>query len=155
MSFQDMLLQCHFNIISMIVSTLNILLRCCKNTHTKKGQVCDALLSWRWKQHMLVKYDFGLAFIFQQWTFCFPFTSSTCVFRSEPKIPLWKVVFHKKPRNRKVATNTFDDYIDTHDVVSGLEPPLEFLDMKSNKTLVGAIKLNREKRLFGCTSFAW
>jgi hypothetical protein len=68
---------------------------------------------------------------------------------------LWKVVFHKKPRNRKVATNTFDDYIDTHDVVSGLEPPLEFLDMKSNKTLVGAIKLNREKRLFGYTSFAW
>jgi hypothetical protein len=62
-------------------------------------------------------------------------------------MPSRKVVFHKKPRSHKVVTNTFDDYIDTHDVVYGLEPPLEFLDMKSNRTLVGAIKLNREKRL--------
>jgi hypothetical protein len=43
MPFQDMLLQCQLNIISMIVSTLNVehIVKVCKSTHTKKGQVCD------------------------------------------------------------------------------------------------------------------
>ncbi len=79
--------------------------------------------------------------------FVFPSQVQHVFFSSEPKMPLWKVVFHKKPRSCKVAANTFNDCIDTHDVMYGLEPPLEFLDMKSNRTLVGAIKLNRGKRL--------
>jgi hypothetical protein len=32
--------------------TLNILLRCCKSTHTRRGQVCDALGSLRTKSHL-------------------------------------------------------------------------------------------------------
>jgi hypothetical protein len=52
--------------------------------------------------------------------FAFPSQLQHVFFFSELKMPLWKVVFHKKPRSCKVATNIFDDYIDTHDVVCGL-----------------------------------
>jgi hypothetical protein len=44
-------------------------------------------------------------------------------------MPLWKVILHKELRTRRVMANTFDDYIETH-VVHGLEPPLEFADIK-------------------------
>ncbi len=61
-------------------------------------------------------------------------------------MPLWKLILHKELRNCRVMANTFDDYIETH-VVCGLEPPLEFAHIKSNKTLVGVLKLNREETL--------
>jgi hypothetical protein len=45
MPYQDMLLQCHLNIILMIISTLNDehILRCCKSIRTERGQVCDEI----------------------------------------------------------------------------------------------------------------
>ncbi len=61
-------------------------------------------------------------------------------------MPLWKVILHKELRIRRVMANTFDDCIETH-VVCGLEPPLEFANIKSNRTLVGVIELNREETL--------
>lgn len=61
-------------------------------------------------------------------------------------MPLWKVILHKELKTRRVLANTFGDCIETH-VVCGLEPPLEFENIKSNRTLVGVIKLNREETL--------
>jgi hypothetical protein len=40
--------------------------------------------------------------------------------------------------------NTIDDFIDTRKVVSGLATPMEFAKLENDRTLVGAIKLNRE-----------
>jgi hypothetical protein len=40
--------------------------------------------------------------------------------------------------------DTYDDYIDTHGIVSKLEVPLEFLDLNNSRTLVNVIELNRE-----------
>lgn len=40
--------------------------------------------------------------------------------------------------------NTYDDCIDTHGVVFGLEDLLEFPYFNNTKTLVGVIELNRE-----------
>ncbi len=41
--------------------------------------------------------------------------------------------------------NTYDDCIDTHSGVVGLEAPLKFVDLNSNRDLVGAIELNKEE----------
>lgn len=43
--------------------------------------------------------------------------------------------------------NTFDDCIDTHAIVLGLEPLSEFPNIDNSKTLVGAIELNRKEIL--------
>jgi hypothetical protein len=43
--------------------------------------------------------------------------------------------------------NTLDDFIDIHKVFSGLATPMEFTKVESDRTLVGAIKLNREEAL--------
>jgi hypothetical protein len=40
--------------------------------------------------------------------------------------------------------DTYDDYIDTRGVVSGLETMLEFLDLDSGRALVGVIELSRK-----------
>jgi hypothetical protein len=65
-------------------------------------------------------------------------------FCNEPKSPWWKVVLGRAPKSCRVIANTYDDYIDAHDVVSRLEVPLEFLDLDNIRVLVGAIELNRE-----------
>jgi hypothetical protein len=59
----------------------------------------------------------------------------------------WKVVLHREPKSRRVVANTYGDCMDTHDFMSGLEAPLEFLDLKSSRALVGAVELNREESL--------
>ncbi len=41
--------------------------------------------------------------------------------------------------------NTLDDFIDIHKVVLGLATPMEFAKLESDRTLVGAIKLNKEE----------
>jgi hypothetical protein len=38
----------------------------------------------------------------------------------------------------------YDDYIETHGRAFGLEAPLQFLNVNSNKTLAGAIELFRQ-----------
>jgi hypothetical protein len=43
--------------------------------------------------------------------------------------------------------NILDDFIDTRKVVLELATPMEFAKLESGKTLVGAIKLNREEAL--------
>jgi hypothetical protein len=58
-----------------------------------------------------------------------------------------ELVLYRKPKSHKVVANTFDDGIDTHNVVYGLECPLKFVDIKSSRTLVGVIELSREKTL--------
>jgi hypothetical protein len=68
-------------------------------------------------------------------------------FWSEPKTPWWKVVLGREPRSRRVVANTYDDNIETNVVVSWFKAPLDFPDSKSNKTLVGAIELNRKESL--------
>jgi hypothetical protein len=40
--------------------------------------------------------------------------------------------------------NTLDDFIDIHKVVSRLATPMDFAKLESDRTLVGAIKLNGE-----------
>jgi hypothetical protein len=66
-------------------------------------------------------------------------------FWSEPKTPWWKVVFKKEPRSRQVGVDTYDDNIETCAVVFGLKTPLDFSDLETSKTLVGAIELNKNK----------
>ncbi len=68
-------------------------------------------------------------------------------FWSEPKTPWWKVVFGREPKSQQIITDTYDDYVEMHDVVYGLEAPLDFLHLKSSRALVGVIKLNRENIL--------
>ncbi len=58
-----------------------------------------------------------------------------------------ELIFYRKPKSHKVVANTFDDWIDTHNVVSGLECRLKFLNIKSSRTLVGVIELNKEETL--------
>lgn len=72
--------------------------------------------------------------------FVFPSQVQHVFLWSEPKTPWWKVILHREPKNQRVMANTYDDYIDTHGVVFGLEAPLDFLDFNSNKTLVGVIE---------------
>ncbi len=43
--------------------------------------------------------------------------------------------------------NVYDDYIETHGRAYGPEAPLEFLDVDSSRTLVGAIELSRQDTL--------
>jgi hypothetical protein len=45
------------------------------------------------------------------------------------------------------VANTYDDYMDISGVVFSLEAQLEFLDLNSNRALVGVIKLNRKEYL--------
>jgi hypothetical protein len=47
------------------------------------------------------------------------------------------------------VASTYDDLVDTHGVVSRLEVPSEFADLKNNRTLAGAIKLNKEETFLG------
>jgi len=65
------LYQCHFKTCCYNVTltsyrwlyqhwTLNVLLRCCKSTHIKKGQVCDASLWWVKSQGWKRKENFNL-----------------------------------------------------------------------------------------------
>jgi hypothetical protein len=68
-------------------------------------------------------------------------------FWNEPKTPWWKVVLRREPRNQQVVVNAYDDNIETHGVMYGLEAPLDFPNLKTNRTLVGAIELDREKNL--------
>jgi len=56
-----------------IVKVLNILLRCCKSTHTKRGQICDGgmdggwLDGWRLEGWSVEKhYNLGLYFMCQK-----------------------------------------------------------------------------------------
>jgi hypothetical protein len=44
-----------------------------------------------------------------------------------------------------MVADTYNYFIDTCGVVSGLETLLEFLVFNSNKTFVGVIELNREE----------
>jgi hypothetical protein len=60
---------------------------------------------------------------------------------------MWTVVFHKEPRSQQVVANVYVDCIETHGKAYGLEAPLEFLDVDSSKTLVGAIELSKQDRL--------
>jgi hypothetical protein len=60
--------------------------------------------------------------------FIFPSQIQQVFFKNDPKMPFWKVVFHREPRSRIVVANTFDDCIDMHAIVSRLELLLEFLD---------------------------
>jgi hypothetical protein len=62
-------------------------------------------------------------------------------FWSDPKTPWWKVVTHKEPRSQWVMASMHDGNIETH--AFGLEAPLEFVDIYSRGTLVGAIELSR------------
>jgi hypothetical protein len=45
--------------------------------------------------------------------------------------------------------STLDDFIDTHKVVLGLTTPMGFGKLESDRTMVGAIKLNKEEALCG------
>jgi hypothetical protein len=72
---------------------------------------------------------------------------------SEPKTPWWKVVFGREPKSHWVVVDTYDDYIDTQGVVSGLEAPLEFLDLDSDRALIGVTKLSRKKNCPMYSSF--
>jgi hypothetical protein len=65
-------------------------------------------------------------------------------FWSEPKTPWWKVVLGREPKSQQVVADTYDDNIETYGVVSRLKAPLDFSDLETSKTLVGAIELNRE-----------
>ncbi len=44
-------------------------------------------------------------------------------------------------------SNVYDDYIETHGRAFGLEAPLKFPDVDTNRTLVGAIELFRQDTL--------
>jgi hypothetical protein len=79
--------------------------------------------------------------------FDFPSQVQQVFFWSEPKTPWWKVVLHKEPRSWRVVANTYNNCMDMCDSMSGLEVPLEFLDLKNVETSIGAIKLNREQSL--------
>ncbi len=68
-------------------------------------------------------------------------------FWSEPKTPWWKVVFGREPKSQQIVADTYDDCVEMHNVVYGLEAPLDFLHLKSSRALVGVIKLNREDTL--------
>ncbi len=76
--------------------------------------------------------------------FVFPLHVQQVFFWSELKTPQWKVVLHREAQNRRIMANTIDDFIDTRKVVSGLATPMEFAKLENDRTLVGAIKLNRE-----------
>jgi hypothetical protein len=77
-----------------------------------------------------------------------PFVFSSQVqqvfFWSDTKTPFWKVVFHKEPRSQQVMANMYDGCFETHGKASGLEAPLNFVDVDKNRTLVGAIELSKE-----------
>jgi hypothetical protein len=60
---------------------------------------------------------------------------------------MWKVVLHKEPRSQHVVANVYDDYIEIDGKAYGLEAQLEFLDVDSNRTVVGAIELSRQDTL--------
>jgi hypothetical protein len=44
-------------------------------------------------------------------------------------------------------SSEYDDYIETHGRAFGLESPLKFSNINSNRTLVGAIELFRQDTL--------
>ncbi len=80
-------------------------------------------------------------------------------FWNDPKTPLWKVELGRELKSRKVVANMYDDCIEMCNVF-GLKAPLDFPNLKSSKTLVGVIELNREDTLlvaqpyveaWGCT----
>ncbi len=75
----------------------------------------------------------------------FPSHVQQVFFWSEPKTPRQKIVLHREPRSRHVMANTLNDFIDIHKVFLGLATPIEFAKLESDRTLVGAIKLNREE----------
>jgi hypothetical protein len=68
-------------------------------------------------------------------------------FWSEPKTPWWKVALHREPRSQQVVANTYDNCRDMSGFMSSLEAPLKFLDLKSSRALISAIKLNRKESL--------
>jgi hypothetical protein len=54
-------------------------------------------------------------------------------------------VLGREPKSCRVIANTYDDWINAHDVVSRFKVPFEFLDLDNIRVLVGAIELNREE----------
>jgi hypothetical protein len=62
--------------------------------------------------------------------FVFPSQVQHVFFCNETKMPSWNLHFIESLKVTKVVANTFDDCIDTHNVVSRLECPLKFLDIK-------------------------
>ncbi len=79
--------------------------------------------------------------------FVFPSQVQQVFFWNDTKTPFWKVILHKEPRSQRIMANMCDGCLETHGRASGLEAPLEFVDVNKNRTLVGAIELFREDAL--------
>ncbi len=53
----------------------------------------------------------------------------------------------QKPKSQQIVVIVYDDCIETHGKASNFEAPLEFLNVDSSRTLVGAIELFRQDTL--------